>query len=148
MPPRSTGQDHRQSHLLFSILSICPWSVAYCPRQNILFGSKVPEVESHFKLFLNITIMAITHTKRPLAQIPIVNYEKIRARDPLEIERLFDACQPPPVGQGTFFLDLRGPSTSVKTLMNLPAIDRGMMAYFKQSSTVKWADFRPDVERG
>lgn len=92
--------------------------------------------------------MAITHTKWPAAQVPILNYEKIRARDPVEIERLFHACQAPPVGQGTFFLDLRGPSTSAQTLMNLPAIDKGMMAYFNQSSAVKMADFRPDVERG
>lgn len=92
--------------------------------------------------------MAITQSRRAPAKIPILNYEKIHARDPVEVQRLFEACQPPPVGQGTFFLDVRDSSTSKQTLMNLPAINSGMVSYFKQPAGVKMADFRPDVERG
>jgi len=90
--------------------------------------------------------MAITQSKRASVQIPIIDYERIRSRDPKEVEKLFKACQSPP-GRGAFFLDLRGPSTQ-QTLTDLPAVEHATVSYFKQPKNVKMADFREGIERG
>ncbi|KAK8076155.1 hypothetical protein PG994_003427 [Apiospora phragmitis] len=81
------------------------------------------------------------------AALKTINYEGIFNKDPLEIRELIHACQPPPVGKGIFYLDLRCPSGK-QVLLDLPKIDQGILSYFGQPTETKMNDYRQGVERG
>ncbi|KAI0895512.1 hypothetical protein F4806DRAFT_497082 [Annulohypoxylon nitens] len=86
--------------------------------------------------------------KRGPAQLHIIDYEKIRQRNPAEIENLLQASRPPTNGGcGVFYLDLRGPTTQ-KELIDVKAAYSGSMKYFQQSSNTKMNDFLEHENRG
>ncbi|KAI1455139.1 hypothetical protein F4805DRAFT_290597 [Annulohypoxylon moriforme] len=86
--------------------------------------------------------------KRAPAQLQIVDYERIRQRDPAELVKLLQACRPPANGgRGVFYLDLRGP-TAHQTLINLNATYDGTLQYFQQPHNKKMEDLCQSDERG
>ncbi|OBR05641.1 2og-fe oxygenase family protein [Colletotrichum higginsianum IMI 349063] len=75
---------------------------------------------------------ASTHTK--LAKLPIVNYERLKARDPTEVQNYIRAA----TKDGIFFLDLQGPSAK-KVLGHLQPLYEAQHNFFSRPSEHKIA---------
>lgn len=91
--------------------------------------------------------MASTQKQNSTVELQVVNYELVHARDPIEIQKLVDACRPPPHGLGFFFLDLSGPSTK-EAMLDVAEVNTSTRAYFGESPDVKMQDFLSGIDRG
>lgn len=91
--------------------------------------------------------MAFSQESKPVIDLPVVNYELVHAGDPAELQKLFDACRPPPHGLGFFFVDLSGPSGK-KGILDMKNIKSSSQAYFTQQHEVKMNDFIQGIDRG
>ncbi|KAI1387678.1 uncharacterized protein F4822DRAFT_430424 [Hypoxylon trugodes] len=88
----------------------------------------------------------MANTKETI-ELEVISYEKICSQNNAELQRLFAACQPPPIGRGIFWLDFRG-SKGEEVLQHLASVNEGIYKYFQQPISAKMADFREGVERG
>lgn len=91
--------------------------------------------------------MTSTQKQSPAVELQIINYELIHAKDPVEIQKLVEACRPPPHGLGFFFLDLSGPSTN-QAMLDVAEVNTSTRDYFGELPDVKMQDFLPGIDRG
>lgn len=91
--------------------------------------------------------MASSQVFKPLIHLPVVNYELVHARDPTELQKLIDACRPPPYGLGFFFVDLNGASVK-EGILDVTDIKSSSQTYFSQQHEVKMNDFVQGIDRG
>ncbi|KAB8276948.1 hypothetical protein BDV30DRAFT_223925 [Aspergillus minisclerotigenes] len=78
----------------------------------------------------------------PVAPLPTISYEKLLAKEPVEIERLLDVCR----SLGFFYLNLAG--TAQVVLNNSRDVFKLMEKYFDQALDVKLRDLRHSVTHG
>ena len=75
-----------------------------------------------------------------LAPVDIVDYSKIKSKDPRAINELLKACQ----SSGLFFLDLRNDSAGREILSYVPDAYRASDEYFHGATEKKMKDYRAD----
>lgn len=77
-----------------------------------------------------------------IASLETVNYGRLAAREPDEVEKLLKACQMP----GFFYLDFQtGPAKEL--IAEISDIYSVSKQYFDQSQEVKLKDYRPEQDR-
>lgn len=77
-----------------------------------------------------------------VASLETINYGRLAAREPDEVEKLLKACQMP----GFFYLDFQsGPAQELITAV--PDIYAASKQYFDQPQEVKLKDYRPEQDR-
>lgn len=91
--------------------------------------------------------MTSTQDSSPVIRLPVIKYELVHARDPVEVQKLVEACRPPPDGLGFFFVDLSGPSTN-ESMLDVAGVKSSSQAYFTQQHEVKMDDFVQGIDRG
>ena len=78
-----------------------------------------------------------------IASLETIDYGRLAAREPDEIEKLLKACQMP----GFFYLDFQsGPAKEL--IADIPNIYAASKQYFDQPQEVKLKDYRPEQDRG
>lgn len=72
-----------------------------------------------------------------------IDYGRLAAKDPAEIEKLFNAAQLP----GFFYLDLKSEAAK-QLLTDIPIVFATAKKYFDEPQEVKMKDYRAGLERG
>lgn len=91
--------------------------------------------------------MASSQEFKPVIDLPVISYELVHAKDPAELQKLVDACRPPPHGLGFFFVDLSGLSAK-EGMLNVKDVKSSSQAYFTQQHEDKMNDFIQGIDRG
>ena len=77
-----------------------------------------------------------------VASLETINYGRLAAKEPAEVEKLLKACQMP----GFFYLDFQsGPAKEL--IADVPGIYAASKQYFDQPQEVKMKDYRPEQDR-
>lgn len=77
-----------------------------------------------------------------VASLEIINYGRLAAKEPAEVEKLLKACQMP----GFFYLDFQNGSAK-ELIADVPDIYAVSKQYFDQPQEVKMKDYRPEQDR-
>lgn len=83
---------------------------------------------------------ATTGDDKGVANIAVVNFEKLLAKDASEVDKLFTAC----ADWGFFYLDLEGDHTK-EYLENVSGLFSAAKEYFGQPLEEKLKDTRKDI---
>ena len=77
-----------------------------------------------------------------VASLETINYGRLAAKEPAEVEKLLHACQMP----GFFYLNFQhGPAKGL--IADVPEIYAAAKQYFDQPQEVKMKDYRADQDR-
>ncbi|KAH6709523.1 hypothetical protein BKA61DRAFT_678408 [Leptodontidium sp. MPI-SDFR-AT-0119] len=90
--------------------------------------------------------MALTTASKAYAHLEVINYEKIKNKEPAEIQRLAHASKPKG-GRGLFFLDLRGPIAG-RTLADAQSLYQSAAKFFDASTDKKQRFYKDGFDDG
>lgn len=77
-----------------------------------------------------------------VASLETIDYGRLAAKEPAEVEKLLKACQMP----GFFYLDFQG-GPAKELIVDVPGIHAASKQYFDQPQEVKMKDYRPEQDR-
>ena len=86
------------------------------------------------------SVTTADHGSLKLAPVNVIDYAKIRSKDPTAVEQLLKACQ----SSGLFFLDLRNDESGKEILSYVPSIYKASDEYFEAPEEKKMKDYRAD----
>lgn len=102
-----------------------------------------------FKAFTNMPHSTVARTASidghevDVASLETINFGRLTAKEPAEVEKLLNACQMP----GFFYLDFQnGPAKEL--IADVPEIYAVSKQYFDQPQEVKMKDYRAEQDRG